>query len=168
MSLTTDPKDPCLKEGSKSEGQNNCYLVLSKEELEKGFVRPYRDSYVHVGRKVENEKGKIISLEEANENCESCHETFNKENGYVGFLEYSDPKSSAIGHYLKQDEFLAIKNQKSHIGGCGALTKMGSAIAETYARDPKFYGSTFCTGCNKHLPVEEFVWDDNSKETVGS
>ena len=48
------------------------------------------------------------------------------------------------------------------LGGCGAVTKMGQAIAETYARQPDFYGSTYCVGCNKHRPVGEhgeFVWD---------
>lgn len=50
---------------------------------------------------------------------------------------------------------------------CGVLTKMALPIAETYARDPKFYGSTFCCGCSKHFPVNEFLWD-NSDEEVGS
>lgn len=52
---------------------------------------------------------------------------------------------------------------------CGTLTSMGDAIAETYARDPKFYGSTFCSHCMTHYPVGqngEFVWLDGSK--VGS
>ena len=50
---------------------------------------------------------------------------------------------------------------------CGTTTSMGQALAETYARDPKFYGATFCVGCNKHLPVDEFVWD-GTNEKVGS
>lgn len=41
---------------------------------------------------------------------------------------------------------------------CGTVTTMGRALSETYARDPKFYGATFCCGCNRHLPVSEFVW----------
>lgn len=44
---------------------------------------------------------------------------------------------------------------------CGAITSMGPAIAETYARDPKFYGATFCVSCRAHFPVGpegEFVW----------
>ena len=41
---------------------------------------------------------------------------------------------------------------------------MGLAIAETYARDPTFYGGTFCVGCGQHFPlldengVRQFVW----------
>lgn len=47
------------------------------------------------------------------------------------------------------------------LGGCGATTTMSLAIAETYARDPEFYGATFCSGCSKHRPVGEhgeFLW----------
>lgn len=54
---------------------------------------------------------------------------------------------------------------------CGTTTTMGRAIAETYARDPKFYGGTFCCGCGKHFPlviddVPQFTWIDGS--AVGS
>ncbi len=49
---------------------------------------------------------------------------------------------------------------------CGVATTMGSALAETYARDPKFYGATYCVGCSAHFPVAEFKWDDGN--TVGS
>lgn len=56
---------------------------------------------------------------------------------------------------------------RGELGGCGALTTMGLAIAETYARDPKFYGGTYCTGCSKHLPIEEFRWDADGT-VVGS
>lgn len=49
---------------------------------------------------------------------------------------------------------------------CGTATTMGQAIAETYARDPHFYGGTYCVACHGHFPVGaagEFVWDDGSK-----
>ena len=49
---------------------------------------------------------------------------------------------------------------------CGTSTKMGISIAETYARNPKFYGSTYCVHCKKHLSVSEFKWNDGSE--VGS
>jgi|ERR1041384_1129430 hypothetical protein len=45
---------------------------------------------------------------------------------------------------------------------CGTVTLMGQAIAETYARNPGFYGATYCVHCQKHRPVGadgEFVWD---------
>lgn len=53
---------------------------------------------------------------------------------------------------------------------CGSVTTMGRALAETYARDPHFYGSTFCVRCGGHFPVGEqgeFVWDGTT-EKVGS
>jgi hypothetical protein len=50
---------------------------------------------------------------------------------------------------------------------CGTVTRMGEALAETYARDPKFYGSTFCCACRMHRPVGEFVWK-GTQEIVGS
>jgi hypothetical protein len=50
---------------------------------------------------------------------------------------------------------------------CGTLTTMNLSIAETYARDPKFYGGTYCAGCRTHFPVGEFKWE-GSEEVVGS
>lgn len=50
---------------------------------------------------------------------------------------------------------------------CGGETKMNMKIAETYARDPKFYGATFCCECSNHFPVKEFVWKGTGEE-VGS
>jgi len=41
---------------------------------------------------------------------------------------------------------------------CGASTKMGRSIAETYARDPRFYSGTFCVRCGEHFPLIQFVW----------
>jgi hypothetical protein len=50
---------------------------------------------------------------------------------------------------------------------CGSVTTMGQSIAETYAREPRFYSGTFCCHCAAHLPVGEdgqFVWiDDGTK-----
>jgi hypothetical protein len=54
---------------------------------------------------------------------------------------------------------------------CGVVTRMGEAIAETYAREPKFYSGTFCVSCRAHYPVGEdgeFVWDDGSGQKVGT
>jgi len=46
---------------------------------------------------------------------------------------------------------------------CGGITTMNRAIAETYARDPKYYGATYCATCKLHRPVGEdgeFHWCD--------
>jgi len=56
---------------------------------------------------------------------------------------------------------------------CGVVTTMGLALAETYARDPTFYGSTFCVACRGHFPVGEhgeFVWTQplTPEERVGT
>lgn len=53
---------------------------------------------------------------------------------------------------------------------CGGVTTMGLALAETYARDPSFYGGTFCAICRAHFPVGkngEFTWD-GTNEKVGT
>ena len=50
---------------------------------------------------------------------------------------------------------------------CGVVTTMGLKLCETYARDPKFYGATYCTGCSMHRPVAEFNWIEDGAE-VGS
>lgn len=54
---------------------------------------------------------------------------------------------------------------------CGTSTRMGLAIAETYARNPKFYDGTFCCHCGTHFPLvtedgPQFHWEDGS--AVGS
>lgn len=99
--LTTDPSDPELTRGGDQEptSQSKAYLVLSDEELAKGFIRPVRQTYVHT---------------------------------------------------------------------CGVTTTMSQKLAETYAREPHFYGFTYCVGCSKHLPVGEFTWDDGTDSKVGS
>jgi len=83
----------------KPNGQQEGYVVLTKEERDKGYVRPVRKTYIH-----------------------------NK---------------------------------------CKSETTMGDSIAETYARDPKFYNGTFCCSCGTHYPLEEFVWK-GTEEMVGS
>lgn len=54
---------------------------------------------------------------------------------------------------------------------CGGVTTMHRTLAETYARDPQFYGGTFCATCRAHFPVGprgEFVWNDGSGQRVGT
>lgn len=60
-----------------------------------------------------------------------------------------------------------LRHTYVHDKGCGAVTSMATPIAETYARDPSFYGRTFCAQCHAHLPVGEFVWD-GTEERVGT
>ena len=63
-----------------------------------------------------------------------------------------------------------VRNKYAHAVcpvGPGGVTKMGDALAETWARDPKFYGGTYCVHCQMHRPVREFVWE-GTDERLGS
>jgi hypothetical protein len=60
-----------------------------------------------------------------------------------------------------------LRRSYIHTDGCGALTTMGLALCESYARNPSFYGSTYCCGCRMHRPVDEFRWTEDG-EVVGS
>jgi hypothetical protein len=54
---------------------------------------------------------------------------------------------------------------------CGGRTTMGEELAQTYARDPQFYGATFCATCRSHFPVGpdgEFIWYDGTDQKVGT
>lgn len=49
---------------------------------------------------------------------------------------------------------------------CGTKTSMGFKLSATYAREPTFYGSTYCCSCQMHRPVGpdgEFEWLDGTK-----
>lgn len=94
MGITTDPNDPRLTHGTdeKPRPQAEVYLVLSDDEILKGYVKPYRDTYRH-------------------------HE-------------------------------------------CGSETRMPVDTARTYARDPWFYGGTYCVRCGMHKDLGEFSWLD--------
>ena len=51
---------------------------------------------------------------------------------------------------------------------CGTITSMSSDIAETFARDPGFYGTTFCVECRGQFPIGkngEFYWVDGDEIT---
>lgn len=82
------------------------------------------------------------------------------------------PDGQHADHWILSDDERAkgfvrpVRTSYRH-GRCGAVTSMPLAIAETYAREPRFYGATFCAVCREYLPVGEdgdFVWlDDGSK-----
>ena len=149
MSLTTNPNHPDLKRytGPEEPGpQNSVYLVLSEEERAKGFVRPLRRSYVHVGPP--KPKYPLTDVAEADRPKED----------WIKYEKYPEG-SASLGKYWSQKE---LDNK-----GCGCTTTMGLALCETYARDPKFYGATYCCHCRAHFPVEEFIWKEDG-EVVGS
>lgn len=84
-----------------------------------------------------------------------------------------DPATGQHGAYwvLSEEErkkgFVRPVRRKYKHTECGTVTSMGLSLCETYARDPKYYGSTFCVGCKSHYPVGEFVWEEDG-QVVGS
>jgi hypothetical protein len=152
MGLTSDRNDPRLGHGVDSESipQHEVYLVLSEEELAKGFVRPVRKTYIHVGV-----PGPKYPLRDLTDDEHARYDMY----GYVKFEEY--PKDSlALGRFWTQE------NLDNTYKGCGGSTTMNQVIAETYAREPGFYGATYCVHCQKHLPVGEygeFIWEDSTQ-----
>ena len=132
----------------RTDGQQKGYIVLTEEERRKGFIRPVRRSYRHVGIRPKYPL-RDLTPEEA--------ERY-KEFGYVKFEIYPESESPKTGRYW---------TQKQLDSGCGTVTTMALSIAETYARDNKFYSHTFCCHCGTHPPVGEdgeFVWvDDGTK-----
>lgn len=85
----------------------------------------------------------------------------------------TEPVEQAKAYLVLSDEERAqgfvrpVRRKYVHQSGCGGPTTMGTELAETYARDPKFYDGTYCAACKMHRPVSEFVWDGTEDE-VGS
>lgn len=152
------PVDEVRADQTEKTGQHKDYVVLCPDERAKGFIRPYRDKYRHVGRTTDHWTAidRMLTDEEKREHS-------NRDYVAVMTQMVGDKKA---GTYVTQKELDAwIAGER--VGGCGVETQMGQALSETYARDPKFYGATFCVRCNRHLPVGEFAWSQDG-ETVGS
>lgn len=134
------------------DGQAKDHWILSDEERAKGFIRPVRASYRHVGLPRPRFELRDLTPEE--------HERYDKF-AYVKFEPYP-PGGACVGRYWTQAQLESR--------GCGVVTSMPRKIAETYAAQPDYYGSTFCCGCGKYLPVGdfgEFVWE-GTLERVGT
>lgn len=75
------------------------------------------------------------------------------------------PKEERAKGYIRPVRLVYIHEK------CGGETRMPQGCAETYARQPSYYSSTFCCTCGEYFPVGadgEFVWKDNPKEKVGT
>jgi hypothetical protein len=150
---TTDGKTPVTFDGpapnpeTDARGQHAAYWVLSETERAKGFVRPVRSSYRHVGPPGPAHPLRDLSEDEQRD--------FAGE-GYVKYEMYPAELSPLVGRYWSQADLDRVGK------GCGTVTTMGRALAETYAARPSFYGSTMCVSCGTHLP-----WD-GSDERVGT
>lgn len=141
------------------DGQHGAYWVLTPEELAKGFVRPVRNSYSHVGAPPPKQLRDLT--DEENEH--------HRGRGYVKFEQYGPERAPSVGRFWTAEQLDKVGK------GCGTITTMGRQIAETYAAQPDYYGSTFCVKCGTHLPVGEFgefVWVDGlgriTSERVGT
>lgn len=125
---------------------------MSEAERAKGFIRPVRRSYRHVGIRPK------YPLRDLTPEETERYQRF----GYVKFEAYPpEPEDDSPGRYWTEADLNS---------GCDTVTTMSTPLAETYARNPKFYGATFCCGCAKHLPVGEhgqFVWE-GTEERVGT
>lgn len=123
-------------------GMYEAYWVLCEEEREKGFVRPVRRSYIHEGIRPKYPLRDLTPEEQQEYKAEK----------YIAFEVYPPELLPLTGRYWSE------RMLKS---GCGGITTMGTALAETYARDPEYYGATFCANCGEHFPVGEkgeFRW----------
>lgn len=127
-------------------GQHTSYWVLSEEERAKGFIRPVRSAYYHVGMRPKYPVRDLTDEEK---------ERYKKYN-YMKYEKYPGDDSIVGSFWTK----------KKLNSGCGTLTTMSTSITETYARDPKYYGSTFCVKCEDHFPAGEFVWADSFENGV--
>ena len=155
MGLTSDPEDPRLGHGVDKEpiDQHDVYLVLSDEERVKGFIRPLRRAYRHVGAPAPRWPLRDLTARELEMYAGV---------GYVKYEEYPADDHPVTGRFWTQAQ---LDNTGK---GCGTVTTMALGIAETYARNPQFYGATYCVGCRMHLPVGRngvFVWDDGGADT---
>ena len=142
---------------TRPDGQHVDHWTMCPGEIVKaGFKRPVRRSYQHVGIAGPQYPLRDLTPEER---------AMWTDEGYVKYEPYPPGShGSAKGRLWKQDALDSVGK------GCGTVTSMPVAIAETYAANPGYYGSTFCCGCGKYLPVGakgEFVWD-GTNDRVGT
>lgn len=137
-------------------GMQKAYVVLSDEERAKGFVRPVRTQYRHVGQSV---CGKLVGDPDLNLGGPRS----------ICTMKPDHEDECIITRTVTQPEHARAMSEHT-LGGCNAITTMARALAETYARDPKFYSGTYCAVCRGHFhvgPEGEFIWE-GTDERVGT
>jgi len=142
------PEDRSHTEIDPKTGLQKGYICMTAAERAKGFVKPVRRSYKHVGPPPAPTNLRELTPEEKERHTQW---------GYVKFEPQSVPGSSIVGRYWTQAELDRAGSN------CGCVTTMATSLAETYARDPHFYSGTFCCGCQKHYPLNEFVWEPDGE-----
>ena len=113
MSLVDDRSK--LDTTLRPDGQQKTYLVLSEEERAKGFVRPVRRSYIHVG--ITGPQHPLRDLTEE-EKASGLGSEFAK-------FEMYPEGSSGTGRFWTQAELDSVDK------GCRTRTTMAIALAET-------------------------------------
>lgn len=155
--VPTNPDNaPVPNSATRADGQHVDHWTMCPGEIVMaGFKRPVRRKYQHVGPPGPKFPLRDLTPDER----ERWGSDYAKYEPYPkGF------KGSALGHLWSQEALDKVGK------GCGTVTGMPVAIAETYAANPHFYGSTFCCGCGAYLPVGErgeFVWD-GTQDRVGT
>jgi hypothetical protein len=152
-----NPDDaPVPNSATRHDGQHVDHWTMCPTEIIKaGFKRPVRLKYQHVGIAGPQFPLRDLTAEEIERWGDRCAKYEPYPKGHRG---------SALGHLWSQDDLNRVGK------GCGTVTSMPKQIAETYAANPSYYGSTFCCGCGKYLPVGrdgEFVWD-GTNDRVGT
>lgn len=138
-----------------ADGQHADHWILSEEERRAGYVRPVRRSYKHVGTPGPRFPLRDLTPEEV---------TRYGVREYTKFEEYPETERPATGRFWTAADLARVGQ------GCGGVTTMPVAIAETYAARPGFYGKTFCATCRDYYRVGadgEFVWNETT-ERVGT
>lgn len=132
-------------------GMQRGYVVLSPEERARGFVKPVRTGYVHAGRRV----------------CGATLRPYESElygpGAKIICTALPDHAGEHGGEGLESVATRVEVTRVNHVRrykGCGGATVMKRDLAETYARDPRFYSGTFCATCRHHFPLGEFEWQD--------
>lgn len=153
-----NPNDASVpNDATRPDGQHvDHWTMCPTEIMQAGFKRPVRLKYRHVGPPPAKNPLRDLTPDE-----QARYAQWN----YVKYEAYPPSDSAIVGRYWTQADL-----DKSTRGGCGTVTSMPLQIAETYAANPGYYGSTFCCGCGTYLPVGrdgEFVWH-GTDERVGT
>jgi hypothetical protein len=137
----------------RADGQQVGYVVLSAEERAKGFVKSVRNKYLHVGAPPLPDGARDLT--------EAERKSWVNDSDKDPFEKYAphppEKGGPALGKFFTRSQVARAGKR------CGSVTTMGQSIAETYARNPSFYGATFCCACGAHFPLNEFTWEPDGE-----
>lgn len=130
-------------------------VVNENDNNEPIGINTINNVYVHIGRKLKHG----IKLLDGPHNVAS--------KTYLAIAPIITKDNKTIGNvYLTQSELDQYNDTGGYVGGCGKMTSMNSKLSEMFRENPTLINHIYCSFCNKHLPVAEFVWKDTDI-TVG-